>query len=818
MQILEMFLQEDSAKRVCRPDGDPRSKIAIVGEAPGAEEEKRGIPFVGQSGWLLWELLKSVGIFRSQVYVDNVILERPPKNDISKFISFSTKGLVKTTAAYETYEKELYERLKKTEANVVLAVGAVSTYALTRKTGVLNWRGSVLWSSIVGKKVIPTIHPASALRQYIYRHYILIDLIKLLKEADYPELRYNTPTLIVNPDFEKSLALLKELEEAQRVAFDIEVVGDEVYCISFSHRAGEAFSITFVEKGKNKFTLEEEAQLWALIARILENPLIEKAGQNLEFDVSYLFRKYGIRTTNLHDSMIAHAILFPDLPKGLDFITSHYTCHPYYKGDGKKYMKIGGEEKDFWEYNARDSLIVIEALPGLLRDIKKQGNEDTYKIQKGLIEPLCFMTSRGFKVDLEGLEKERKEAEEKALEAMEEFRQLTSKYTDKSINPASPKQLGEYFYEIRGEKPYRNRKTGSITTDELALKRLARKGYAEASALLTYRHLTKRISTYFDVKLDSDGRLRCSYNPVGTKTGRLSSSQTIFGTGTNLQNLPTEMKKHLKADDGYLLYEIDLSQAENRIVAFIAPEPAMMYAFTEGIDVHSFTASLIFGIPIDEIIQMNEEGIKAPIGGGHRTHRYWGKTCNHALNYGLGYRSFALRFELPEREARQIHDAYHSKYTGIKRYHEWVVAQLRLNRTLTNLLGRRRVFLDRWGDSLFKEAYAFIPQSTVADKINRGLLYLWENQELFKPVELLNQVHDSIVFQIPESIGLKAHAHILFHIKKKLEEPLIGKPETFVIPAEVKVGRSLHPMEPLDMNSNVIEQLERIAKWSGEKS
>ena len=95
--------------------------------------------------------------------------------------------------------------------------------------------------------------------------------------------------------------------------------------------------------------------------------------------------------------------------------------------------------------------------------------------------------------------------------------------------------------------------------------------------------------------------MRCAFNPVGTKSGRLSSSKTIFGTGTNLQNQPAEMKGYMMADDGFVLYNMDLSQAENRVVAYIAPEPSMIQAFENGTDIHSQTAGLIFRKPVDEI-------------------------------------------------------------------------------------------------------------------------------------------------------------------------------------------------------------------------
>jgi len=133
------------------------------------------------------------------------------------------------------------------------------------------------------------------------------------------------------------------------------------------------------------------------------------------------------------------------------------------------------------------------------------------------------------------------------------------------------------------------------------------------------------------------------------------------------------------------------------------------------------------------------------------------------------------------------------------------------NRTLTNCFGRKRKYYGRWDDSLFKEAYSFIPQSTVADKINRhGMLPIWRDQETFQNVELLNQVHDSIVFQIPLSIGLAEHEKLLRKIKRLLEQPIEWLGTSFVIPAEFEVGTCLGALKKLDFKQELSKQLEEI--------
>jgi DNA polymerase-1 len=274
-----------------------------------------------------------------------------------------------------------------------------------------------------------------------------------------------------------------------------------------------------------------------------------------------------------------------------------------------------------------------------------------------------------------------------------------------------------------------------------------------------------------------------------------------------MQNQPKEMKKFMLADKGYLIGEIDKSQAENRIVAYIAPEPLMIEAFETGKDVHRLTAGLIFGKHSDEI---SDEPGSCSLGNGEQSERFWGKKANHGLNYDLGYKSFALYYEIPEREAKFIVERYHHAYPGIRRYHRWIQSELHNHGRLTNLLGRTRKFYGKRGDQRNKEAYSFIPQSTVPDELNsKGLVNIYHSPS-YKPIELLNQVHDSIVFQIPVSIGFDNMAKMLKKLKWELETPLSWKGNEFSIPIDCKMGKVLGMANGVDLSESVDIVAERL--------
>lgn len=759
-------------------EGPLDCKIAIIGEAPGTNEKLKHRPFVGSSGQELDKLLQQSEILRSEIYLTNVIKEQPPNNDISKFIKLD-KSKASLSSKAELYLQLLEEELTQCKANVLVPMGNTALWALTGLGGILKWRGSILESTrLPGRKIVPTIHPRAVLPPtgvYLWRYLIGFDLRKAKRESEFPEIKPVAGKIIVAPSFNAVVTILPGLRRTGLIDIDIETMSDQVACfgISWDEDDGSmsALCIPFRGPEGNYFAPDQEEFIWEYLAGLMEDSDLIKRGQNILFDAFFLLQKHGIRTRTIQDTMIAQGITFPDFPKGLDFISSVYTDLPYYKEEGKQWKKLTIDWRQLWEYNCKDVLATRKAWPNLLEELEIQRNVPTYTRQANLIEPLLFMQQRGIRVDVAGLAS----AHESVSRALDDMSEQLKSMCGFDINPQSPAQLKEYFYRIRGYQPYRNRKTGGESVNADALKRLARKGNREAALLLEIRKLAKLKGTYLEIKFDPDNRLRCSYNPVGTESGRLSSSQTIFGTGANLQNIPYEIRQFMLFDTGYVGYNIDLSQAENRIVAFTGPVPEMMNAFNEGLDVHRLTASLIYGKPVTDI--SSEE-------------RQWGKRANHGLNYDLGYKSFALYYEIDEASSRFIVERYHQAYPGVRQnYHTQIRQSLSRSRSVTNCMGRTRVFLDRYGDELFKTAYSFIPQSTVADIINeRGLGYVYYNQNLFAPVELLLQIHDSIVFQIPRSVPLRDHAHMLWLLKQSLETPLQWKINTFTIPADVQVS------------------------------
>ena len=795
------------------PRGLREAKLAVCGEQPGVQEIRWNppTPFVGPAGKGQDSCMQVADIIRRECYLTNVIkdLDAP----LSHYINLSSYGKYTISEDGWTYINELRDELKALpNLNAIVAYGNIPLIALTNRVGITKWRGSIIESTLIpGLKVIPTFHPATFIPpkfNFMNKPLICFDLKRAKYESQFKELRREERNVKIKPTYNESVAILKNAYEqglrGVTLDIDIEVINEELDCIAIATNPHNAVSIPFRWTQGDYFSVEQEHEIMLLITAIMQEERISKRGANFIFDCQFLLHKYGMRPRGeIHCTQIAQKIAFPDFKAGLDFVTTMHTDIPYYKEDGKKWMKAagGGTWENWWHYNGMDSIATAAAHPKQIEDLQRQGNIETYDRQRKLISPLLYMMERGIKIDVSGMLEEQKKIDSYIGETAE----ILNRKVGFDLNYNSPKQLQEYFYTSLGLKPYkkRNSKGQWVTTcDEDAMKRLARKGHDEARIILDLRRAKKRSSTYLNIgKVDKDGRYRSSYKPVGTETGRLSSGETIFGTGGNQQNWPHDLLRFFLFDEGYIGYSFDLSQIENRIVAYVGGIIPMIEAFEIGKDLHRLTASMIFGKPYNEITA--EDGT-CPLGDGTHSERYYGKKGNHAIDYDEGYKKFALTNEITEKDAMLIFEKIHQAYPQIRQgYQALIQSMLKKDRTVTNLFGRKRIFMGPIIPNppsvpkaacvaTYREGYAQLPQSTTADKINEeGIEFIYYNQDDFKPIELLTQIHDSVVFQIPLSTPWKQHAEILLKIKKSLETPMYWRDIKIGVPADLSIGNCM---------------------------
>lgn len=510
---------------------------------------------MGPAGQLFDQCLKAASIARRDCYILNVFPFPVHKKRDNEWYSPQgecvwLKGLTKLgVEAVSAQMRNLY----RSEARVFVPMGAAALHALTAKTQVMKWRGSILEGQAWGErhnrpiKVVPTIHPSASLRgQYLWRYMIIGDLRRAREESLSPEINLPKRELIVRPTYREVLEFLEELRARRKpINFDIEIYNHQISCISFANSPERAISVPFMDESGNYWPENVEADIWMMIAALLGDPGIANVNQNVLFDMAVLAQKNGIITRGpCYDPMVAQSIMYPEFPKGLDFICSVHTREPYYKDEGKIWQKIDVTWDDHWRYNAKDSVVSLEAWQALAAEMDAKGYREIHDQTTRMYPALLEMMLRGMKVDRDALATTQKQIKAEIAEKLAELHRVA----DYEFNPTSPKQCQEYFYGHKDIPPYMSRKTGKPTTDDKAMSRIVRRfKLPEAKLVQEIRGLSKLEGTYLEIAFDPDDRLRCSYNPRGTWTGRLSTSQTVFGTGTNMQNLDPRFKEFLVA-------------------------------------------------------------------------------------------------------------------------------------------------------------------------------------------------------------------------------------------------------------------------------
>src|SRR5262245_4594632 len=532
-------------------EGTPDRPICILAEAPAKVEMSWGRPVVGPAGDVFNDCLHAAGLVRSQCYILNIwpfTVEKTKENDImrqSRMLWHHKTGM--TDDGLDAASEQL-EKLMSFQGNVICSLGAQALSVLMGQVKpMMKWRGSPLWSEAYKRKYIPTVHPAATIHgTYVWRYLIQNDMAKVALEVDSPELMLPRRELHIGPTFSDAYLFMDDCRRQGRFATDIEVINHQVSCFSLAVSPQVAMTIPLVgPDGHPYWDEEDELRIWQMYARLMSDPGIMKINQNIVgFDIPFLLNKNHIHTHGpIGDTMIAQHIIYPHMPKGLDFIASYHTREPYWKDEGKIWKanhKI--DWPTFQRYCGKDSAVALEAWDILDAELTEGQFRKTYDMTIEMMDPLTYMNIRGLKADKARLDETKITLEQVIADKQAALNALTGDFGP--LNPASSKMCKEYFYEHLKIAPYKNQ-GGAVTTDDKAMSRIARKaskGSKEAKLVQEIRAVRKLKGTYIDVKLDPDDRVRCSWNPRGTWTGRLSSSKTIFGTGMNLQNLHPEFK------------------------------------------------------------------------------------------------------------------------------------------------------------------------------------------------------------------------------------------------------------------------------------
>ena len=790
----------------CPPtDNINTALIAMVGEAPSDIELLKGEPFVGPAGSQFNRICAAVRLARYQIYLTNACKAKLPKNNTDKL--WTAKGY--RHPDWGELQCRLIDELAEFPGKVIMLLGATPMKLLIdepRFDSISKYRGSFypaeifphLKEKLAGKIIGLSFHPSHTMYygQPIHFYTMIADFNKALKVIEDPSILSDNTDIRIQPTFEEILKFYALVKTKEHVAYDVESTPEFITCFSLAIYHDEkiiSMSIPFINNQGNMWTPEEEVKIWTGLAEILIAPEIKKICQNGMFDIMFTLRTMNIKTDNFFfDTMLAQHRCYTELPKGLDYLTSAYTYYPYYKDEGKQaHLKVIKDWPQYWTYNAKDSAYLLPITEALIKELEEFDSTDVMTYMMDLHKPLMEMEFNGILTDKEGILKTKKKYE-RWIKALEHG---LNKLAGKELNPSSSKQMIAYFYGICMIKPYVNRKTGNASCDTVALHRIAKKkvkGSIEAKMIIRIRKYRKLVSTYFEVPVDADNRLRCSHKITGTVSGRIATERTFFGTGTNLQNQPYIFKYFLISDPDWFLCECDLAKAEAHVVAYLTQDANMIESFESGIDVHSFNASKIFNVPIEEVIHE----AKTKKVDQKSTMRYMGKKVVHASNYSMGPQTFSDNLAVEEifmsqSECKRLLQNYQDRFPGLKRWHRSIEEEVQKSRILYNLFGSPRRFLGEMGPALFRNAYSYKPQSTVAELLNRGMIKCVNDPRLGKDgfdIRMLTTVHDSVVFQFHKS-QIPNLLQILLIIKDHMTHTFTYKGRSFTIGLDAKIGK-----------------------------
>lgn len=410
-------------------------------------------------------------------------------------------------------------------------------------------------------------------------------------------------------------------------------------------------------------------------------------------------------------------------------------------------------EHVLWAYNAMDCMVTEE-----IRDeISSQLDPYTgwiYRFEMACLAPAMEMALRGIKVDYfarDDMSRRYELDSSKLDEILLEYGLALGYGKGKGINANSTKQLKQIFYDdLELPKQYkydRKVKEEKLSVDREALEKLGKFTLANplVKAILASRDCTKKLSVLRS-GIDSDGRMRFSFNVGGTETGRWSSSSNVFGSGMNAQNITEEIRHIFIPSPGKKLAYIDLEQAESRAVAYLSGDPAYREACESG-DLHTTVARLIWP-RLDWTGELaHDRRVAEQKFYRQFSYRDMAKRGGHGSNYLGSPRTMSIHLKIEEGVMRDFQRGYFKAFPGIATWHGEQARRLQSTGHLTTPFGRRRAFFGRLGDSsTLREAVAYEPQSLIADYMNASVCRLWS----WGRVDLLAQIHDAVLFEYPE--------------------------------------------------------------------
>ena len=513
----------------------------------------------------------------------------------------------------------------------------------------------------------------------------------------------------------------------------------------------------------------------------LENPAKPKVGQNLKYD-SHVFANHGVRLAGIaHDTLLESYVFESHRNHDMDSLALRHLNHKtitFEEVCGKGASQIGFDQVDIERataYAAEDADITLRLHQAMLPHVNTEGLRFVYgKIEVPTSVVLQKIERNGVLVDPERLNAQSHELGTRLLEIEKEAHELAGQ----PFNLGSPKQIGEIFFDKLQLPVVKKTPSGSPSTDEEVLQKLA-EDYPLPKVLLEYRSLSKLKSTYTDklpkmVNADT-GRVHTNYAQAVAITGRLASNDP------NLQNIPIRtaegrrVREAFVAPEGSVIVSADYSQIELRIMAHLSEDENMLRAFADGVDIHRATASEIFGVKPEDVASEQ---------------RRYAKVINFGLIYGMSAFGLAANLGIERSAAQSYIEKYFQRFSGVREFMDDTKMTAKSKGYVETVFGRRLWLTEinspngprRAGAE--RAAINAPMQGTAADLIKLSMIAVQDWLEKDKMgTRMIMQVHDELVLEVPQGE--------LETVRVKLPELMAGVAQLKVpLIAEVGVGKN----------------------------
>ena len=555
-------------------------------------------------------------------------------------------------------------------------------------------------------------------------------------------------TLLTEADLNR---WVEKLKQAKLFALDTETdnldyMAANLVGISFALENGEAayLPLQLDYLGAPK-TLEKTTAL-SMLKPVLENPVIQKVGQNFKYDLT-VFARNGIDVQGVaFDTMLESYVLNSTGRHNMDDLAKRYLGHQTISfeeiaGKGKNQLTFNQIPlEQAAEYAAEDADVTMKLQQVLWEKLSKEPSlEKLFKeMELPLLGVLSRMERRGVLIDSDALFLQSNEIANRLSELEEQAYALAGQ----PFNLASTKQLQEILFDKLGLPVIQKTPKGAPSTNEEVLEELAF-SHELPKVLVEHRGLSKLKSTYTD-KLPQmvnpqTGRVHTSYHQAVTATGRLSSSDP------NLQNIPIRneegrrIRQAFIAREGFTVVAADYSQIELRIMAHLSQDQGLINAFTQGKDIHRSTAAEIFGVALDEVTSEQRRNAKA---------------INFGLIYGMSAFGLSRQLGIGRADAQSYMDLYFKRYPGVQTFMHDIREKAKAQGYVETLFGRRLYLPDiNSSNGMRRKAAERVAinapmQGTAADIIKRAMIQLDQTLQNDPDIAMIMQVHDELVFEV----------------------------------------------------------------------